>query len=152
MVVIFAFSHADTLPTDRHLGDSFCRFSELCAEQGGSFILQYSSRFPISSLAFTYWMKILRISALKSCEKSIPSTQRTIIGSTIDEQRKRSIRNNSGEIFLLGLRNLYNCESEHGSSKWAQTKRPTDRQKTQSSCASSAKKSCLHELWTSREP
>jgi hypothetical protein len=56
-------------------------------------------------------MKILRISALKSCEKSIPSTQRTIIGSTIDEQRKRSMRNNSGKIFLLGLRNFYNYES-----------------------------------------
>ena len=40
-----------------------------------------------------------------------------IIGSSIDERRKRSMRNNSGEIFLLGLRNFYNRESEHVSSK-----------------------------------
>lgn len=152
MVVIFAFSHADTLPTDRHLRDSISRFSDLCAKQGGTFILPYSCRFLINSQAFTSWIKILRISAFKSCKKSLHSTQRTIIGSTIDEQRKCSMRNNSSEIFLLGWRNFYNRESEHRATKLAQTKRPTGRQKTQSSCTSSAKNSCLHALWTSRDP
>ena len=152
MVVIFTFSHANTLPIDRHLGDSIHRFSDLCAKRGGTFILRYPSRFPISSLAFTCWMKILRISALKSCEKKHSLDALIIIGSNIDERRKCSMWNNSGEIFLLGLRNFYNWESEHGSSKWAQKRRPTDRQKTQNSCASSAKKSCLHELSISRDP
>ena len=152
MVVIFAFSYADTLPTDRHLGDSICRFCDLCAKQGGTFILQYPSRLPVNSSAFTCWMKILRINALKSCEKKHSLDALIIIGSSIDERHERSMKNKSGEIFLIGLRNFYNRESEHGSSKWAQTKRPTDRQKTQTSCTSSAKKSCLHELWTSRDP
>lgn len=152
MVVIFAFSYADTLPTDRHLGDSICRFCDLCAKQGGTFILQYPSRLPVNSSAFTCWMKILRINALKSCEKKHSLDALIIIGSSIDERRKRSMRNNSGEIFLLGLRNFYNRESEHVSSKWAQTKRPTDRQKTQNSCASSAKKSFHNELSISRDP
>ena len=78
--------------------------------------------------------------------------QQNGVGSLIDERRKGSMRNNSGEIFLLGLRNFYNRESEHVSSKWAQTKRPTDRQKTQNSCASSAKKSFHNELSISRDP
>ncbi len=43
--------------------------------------------------------------------------QQNGVGSLIDERRKGSMRNNSDEIFLLGLRNFYNLESEHVSSK-----------------------------------
>ena len=152
MVVIFTFSHANTLPIDRHLGDSIHRFSDLCAKQGGTFILQYPSRLPVNSSAFTCWMKILRISALKTCEKkhSLDATKRRWI--THRWTAKRLNEKQFWWDFSARVEKFYKWESEHGSSKWAQKRRPTARQKTQNSCASSAKKSFLNELSISRDP
>ena len=81
------------------------------------FYLAVSQSLPDKFSSLHMLLKNLTHQRAKIMQKKHSLDALIIIGSSIDEQGKRSTKNNSGEIFLLCLRNFYNRESEHGSSK-----------------------------------